>query len=197
MPRRTGSLVVLACLLAACSPARTEPRQKATPTPTATPAPSPTPRVSSTPIPPVLYFNLTEEDALLYLNALTRRIEEARHDGDLGALEDLYMPDSPARKQAAAVIIRNFRRRLVDRTHTEVVSTRVLSVSSPLAVFRQVRLIEPCLYTYANQYDVTPDDRIVRQVVRVYMADENLNWKIQREVILSEEPTGERVQACP
>jgi hypothetical protein len=176
---------------------QSEPRETAIVTSSPEPSQPSTPTPSSRPIPPVLYFNLTEEDALLYLDALTRRIEEARHDGDLGALEDLYMPDSPARKEAASVIIRNFRRRLVDRTHTEVVSTRVLRVSSPLAVFRQVRLIEPCVYTYANQFDVTPDDRILRQVVRVYMADENLNWKIQREVVLSEEPTGERVQACP
>lgn len=191
MTRVLAVILATACLLAACSPGRTEPRQAADPTPSATPRPT------STPVHPVVYFNVTEEDALLYLNALMRRIEQARHDGDLGALEDLFMPDSPARKKASAVIIRNFRRRLVDRTHIEVVSTRVLRTSSQLAVFRQVRLVEPCVYAYASQEDLTPDDRIVRQVVRVYMADENLNWKIDREVLLSEEPTGKRVRSCP
>ncbi|HEX2026066.1 MAG TPA: hypothetical protein VHH92_06695 [Actinomycetota bacterium] len=195
---RTASIVTAAaCLVGGCSSAQSEPRETAVVTSSPQPAQPSTPAPSSTPIPPVLYFNLTEEDALLYLNALMRRIEEARHDGDLGALEDLYMPDSPAREEASAVIIRNFRRRLVDRTHIEAVSTQVLRTSSQLAVFRQVRLVEPCVYTYAHQEDVTADDRIVRQVVRIYMADENLNWKIEREVVLSEEPTGARVRSCP
>jgi hypothetical protein len=191
-PRTLLSIAVaVAGLVAGCAPARTEPRETAI----VTSSPAPTP--SSTPIPPVLYFNLTEEDALLYLAALDRRIEEARHDGDLGALQDLYTPDGPARKEASAEIIRNFRRRFIDRTHVEALSTRVLRIRSQLAVFRQVRLVEPCVYEYGSQRDVTPDDRVVRQVVIRYMADENLNWKIDREVVLSEKPTGRRVQACP
>jgi hypothetical protein len=191
-PRTLLSIAVAAAgLLAGCSSAQSEPRETAV----VTSSPAPTP--SSTPIPPVLYFNLTEADARLYLAALDRRIEEARQDGDLGALEDLYTPDGPARREAAAEIIRNFRRRLVDRTRVEVLSTRVLRIRSQLAVFRQVRLVEPCVYTYGSQYDVTPDDRILRQVVIRHMADENLNWKIDREVVLSEQPTGRRVRACP
>jgi hypothetical protein len=152
---------------------------------------------SSTPIPPVLYFNLTEEDALAYLEALDIRIEEALHRGDLGALHDLYTEDGPAGKRMAARIVRNFQRRVVDRLWYEVVSTRVLRITSQLAVFRQVRLVHPCAFTYGDQYDATPDPRIMRQVVIRTMADENLNWKIDREVVRSEEPTGDRVSPCP
>jgi hypothetical protein len=152
---------------------------------------------TSTPIPPVLYFNLTEEDALQYLEALDVRIEEALHQGDLGALHDLYTEDGPAAKQMAARIVRNYQRRVVDRLRYEVVTTRVLRIEPQLAVFRQVRLVHPCAYTYDDQYDVTPDPRIMRQVVIRSMTDEQLNWKIDREVVRSEEPTGERVSACP
>lgn len=164
------------------SPSRTS-NQEATPT--------------STPIPPVLYFNLTEEDALSYLEALDERIEAALHDGDLGVLHDLFIRDSPARRDISRRIIRNFQRRLVDRTRYEPVTTEVLRVTSQLAVFRQVRLVHPCVYTYYGRHDTTPDPRVTRQVTLRYMADENLNWKIDREVVKSEKPTGEKVTACP
>jgi hypothetical protein len=164
--------------------------------PGATPG-SATATPSSTPIPPVLYFNLTEEDALQYLENLDLRIQEAFHAGDLGALHDLYTSDGPARRQAAARIIGNFRRGLVDRLRYEVLSTRVLRIGSQVAVFRQVRLVHPCLYTYGDSQDVTRDPRVLRQVVTRHMADERLNWRIHREVVRSEEPTGDRVSACP
>jgi hypothetical protein len=159
-------------------------------------ASSPAPVPSSTPVNPVLYFNLTEEDALAYLEQLDQRIEEALHDGDLGALQDLYVTGSPAARRMAGRIIRNFRQGLVDRLEYEVLDTRVLRISSQLAVFRQVRLAVPCVYTFAGHQDVTPDPRVMRQVVVRYMADERLNWRIEREVVRSEEPTGENA-SCP
>jgi hypothetical protein len=161
------------------------------------PIPSPTPAPSSTPISPVLYFNLTEEDALAYLEALDERIEDALHRGDLGVLHDLYTWDGPARRLAAARIIRNFRRNEVDRLRYEVLRTEVLRITSQLAVFRQVRLVHPCVYTYRHLDDVTPDPRILRQVVIRYMADENLNWKIDREIVRSEVSIGRTITACP
>jgi hypothetical protein len=184
-------VVVGLLLVPACAPADGE-------TPAAGPAtPPPPPSPSSTPIPPVLYFNLTEEDALEYLEALDLRIEEALHDGDLGALHDLYTSEGPAGRGAAARIIRNFRRRVVDRLRYEALSTRVLKIRSQLAVFRQVREVHPCVYRYGDRSDVTPDHRIVREVVIRYMAGENLNWKIDREVVVRREPTGRRVTRCP
>jgi hypothetical protein len=165
--------------------------------PTTSPSPSLAASPSSTPIPPVLYFNLTEDDALAYLEALDERIEDALHDGELGALNDLYTADGPARPDVTARIVRTFRRGLVDRTRHEVTDTKVVRIRSQLAVFRQTRLVHPCVYTYANRFDVTPDPRVLRQVVVRYMADENLNWKIDREVIVSERPTGQKVIVCP
>jgi hypothetical protein len=192
MVGRWWILVVAALLVVpACASADGE-------TPEAGPAtPPPPPSPSSTPIPPVLYFNLTEEDALDYLEALDLRIEEALHAGDLGALHDLYTSEGPAGRGAAARIIRNFRRRVVDRLRYEALSTRVLKIRSQLAVFRQVREVHPCVYKYGDRSDVTPDHRIVREVVIRYMADENLNWKIDREVVISQEATGRRVARCP
>jgi hypothetical protein len=180
-------------LLVGCASSGPEESGRATPGPTSGPASTPT----STPIPPVLYFNLTEEDALSYLEALDERIEQALHDGDLGALQDLFVGDGPARKEISRRIIRSFQRRLVDRTRYEPVSTKVLRVTSQLAVFRQVRLVYPCVYTYDGRYDVTPDHRVMRQVVIRWMADEQLNWRIERELVRSEKPTGEKVTACP
>jgi hypothetical protein len=159
-------------------------------------ASSPAPVPSSTPVHPVLYFNLTEDDALAYLGELDRRIEEALHDGDLGALQDLYVTESLAARRMAGRIIRNFRQGLVDRLRYEVLDTRVLMISSQLAVFRQVRLAVPCVYTFAGHKDATPDPRVMRQVVIRYMADERLNWRIEREVVRSAEPTGENAP-CP
>jgi hypothetical protein len=191
--RRSGVLVLTAWLVAtACASSEGEGSGGGPAAPTSPSAPP-----SSTPIPPVLYFNLTEEDALQYLENLDERIEEALHDGELGPLHDIYTSDGPARRKAAARIIRNFRRRVVDRLHYEVFDTKVLKIRSQLAVFRQVREVHPCLYTYADRFDVTPDHRILRQVVIRYMADEQLNWKIDREIVRSEVPTGEKVTACP
>jgi hypothetical protein len=183
-------LVVVALLAA---PACATPDDR-TPTATGTTPPA---RPSSTPINPVLYFNLTEEDALAYLEALDLRIERALHEGDLGVLHDLYTADGPAGREASARIISNFRRRVVDRLRYEVLSTRVLTIRSQLAAFRQVREVHPCAYRYGDLTDVTPDRRIARQVVIRYMADENLNWKIDREVVVREEPTGRNVPRCP
>jgi hypothetical protein len=192
MVGRWWILVVAALLVVpACASADGETPEAGPPTPPPPPSPS------STPIPPVLYFNLTEEDALDYLEALDLRIEEALHDGDLGALHDLYTSEGPAGRGAAARIISNFRRRVVDRLRYEALSTRVLKIRSQLAVFRQVREVHPCAYKYGDRSDVTPDHRIVREVVIRYMADENLNWKIDREVVMSQEPTGRRVTRCP
>jgi hypothetical protein len=182
-------------LLASCSSAGSEEADRPARTPS--PASSPEASPSSTPIPPVLYFNLTEEDALSYLEALDQRIEDALHDGDLGALHDLFIRGSPARRDISRRIIRNFQHRLVDRTRYEPVTTEVLRVTSQLAVFRQVRLVHPCVYTYYGRHDTTPDARVTRQVTLRYMADENLNWKIEREVVKSENPTGQKVTACP
>ena len=194
--RRSRVLVLAACVVAtACASSPDEGTGGGSATPTPSPSPSATP--SSTPIPPVLYFNLTEEDALLYLENLDERIEEAFHGGDLGALHDLYTSDGAAGRKAAARIIRDFRRRVVDRRHYEVLHTRVLKIRSQLAVFRQVREVHPCVYTYGDRFDVTPDHRILRQLVIRYMADERLNWKIHREVVLREEPTGQRIPRCP
>jgi hypothetical protein len=160
---------------------------------------TPTPEASAdhSVLPPVLYFNLTEEDALTYLEELDHRIQEAIHHGDLGALHDIYTHDGPAGLEAADTIIRQFRRGLVDSTDIEVVSTEVLRITSQLAVFRQVRLVRPCVYTFGAQQDVTPDHRVMRQTVIRHMADERLNWRIHREVIERSVPTGERVTACP
>jgi hypothetical protein len=191
--RRLGILLVGGALAAAsCSAERAPSAGPPTPTPSRVPA---TPL--STPIPPVLYFNLTEEDALRYLEALDDRIEEALHEGDLGALHDLYTDDGPAGKRMAERIVRNYRRRVVDRLRYEVVSTRVLRIGPQVAVFRQVRMVHPCAFTYDDQHDVTPDSRIMRQVVVRTMADERLNWKIEREMVRSQEPTGDRVSPCP
>ncbi|HZB04372.1 MAG TPA: hypothetical protein VE737_08635, partial [Actinomycetota bacterium] len=193
VPRYWLVIPLAAAYLAGCASSGPEKSGRATPGPTSSPASTPT----STPIPPVLYFNLTEEDALSYLEALDERIEEALHDGDLGALHDLFIGDGPARREIARRIIRTFQRRLVDRTRYEPVSTKVLRITSQLAVFRQVRLVYPCVYTYDDWYDVTPDDRVMRQVVIRRMADEQLNWRIEREVVRSEKPIGEKVTACP
>jgi hypothetical protein len=190
--RRWWVFVVAALLVVpACGPADGETREAGPATPSRAHSPS------STPIPPVLYFNLTEEDALEYLEALDLRIEDALHGGDLGALHDLYTSEGPARRSAAARIIRNFRRRVVDRLRYEALSTRVMKISSQLAVFRQVREVHPCAYRYGDRSDVTPEHPIVREVVIRYMADENLNWKIDREVVVRREPTGRMVTRCP
>jgi hypothetical protein len=162
-----------------------------------TSAPTPRPSVTLSAEHPVLHFNLTEEDALTYLEELDRRSLEALHDGDLGALRDLYTTDGPARREIAGTIIRQFRKGLVDSTDIEVMDTQVLRITSQLAVFRQVRLVRPCVYTAGTLYDVTPDHRVLRQVMIRYMADERLNWRIHREVIERSVPTGEKVTACP
>jgi hypothetical protein len=192
MRPRTSFLVafLVSVLAAACTTSAAD--DGGTPGEASSPAPVP----SSTPVHPVLYFNLTEDDALAYLEELDRRIEEALHDGDLGALQDLFVTGSPAALRMAGRIIRNFRQGLVDRLRYEVLDTRVLRISSQLAVFRQVRLAVPCVYTFAGHKDVTPDPRVMRQVVIRNMADEGLNWRIEREVVRSEEPTGENA-SCP
>jgi hypothetical protein len=157
------------------------------------PSPSPTGSVQH----PVVYFDLSEEDALGYLANLDERALEALHDGSLGSLHDIYTSDGPARREAAATIVREFERGWVDRTEIEVLETEVLRIGPQMAVFRQVRLLYPCVWTYDDRVDVTPDDRVVRQVLIRYMADEYLNWRLHRDVIRREEPTGERVGACP
>jgi hypothetical protein len=86
---------------------------------------------------------------------------------------------------------------VVDRLRYETRSTRVLRIRSQLAVFRQVREVHPCVYVYADRSDVTSDPRIVREVVIRHMAGENLNWKIDREVVVRKMPTGRRVTRCP
>jgi hypothetical protein len=185
----TSSLGVAAvCLLAACS---------AEAVPTARPS-SPSPSPTSTPVAPTLYFNLNdEEEALDYLSDIEGRADEALHRGDLGALHDIYTSDGPARDTAARRIIRNFDHGRVDRTRHRVVKTRVLTVRSQVATFRQVRLVLPCVFSYDANEDVTPDPRVIRQVVMVRMVAENLNWKIDREVVLRQEATGAKVTTCP
>jgi hypothetical protein len=162
-----------------------------------TSAPTPRPSVTLSADHPVQYFNLSEEDALAYLEQLERRALEALHGGDLGAVHDIYTSDGPAGAEAAATIVRQFRRRLVDSTDIEVLDTEVLSITSQLAVFREVRVVRPCVYTLGTLRDVTPDNRVLRQVVIRHMADERLNWRIHRDVIQQSVPTGERVTACP
>lgn len=185
----TCSLGVAAvCLLAACS---------AEAVPTARPS-SPSPSPTTTPVHPTLYFNLNdEEEALDYLTEIEDRAVDALHRGDLGALHDIYTSEGPARDAAAQRIIRNFDHGLVDRTRHRAVKTRVLTVRSQVATFRQVRLVLPCVFSYAANEDVTPDPRVIRQVVMVRMVAENLNWKIDREVVLRQETTGAKVTACP
>lgn len=162
-----------------------------------TPEPIPSPSAPLSADHPVQYFNLSEEDALSYLSSLNHRALEALHDGDLDALHDIYTSDGPAGRKAAATIMREFRQRLVDRTEFEVISTQVLKIRSQMAVFRQVRLVYPCVWTYDDRHDVTPDDRVVRQVLIRYMADERLNWRLHRDIVRAEKPTGDRVTACP
>jgi hypothetical protein len=185
----TSSLGVAAvCLLTACS---------AEAGPTARPS-SPSPSPTTTPVHPTLYFNLNdEEEALDYLTEIEDRAVDALQRGDLGALHDVYTSDGPARDAAAQRIIRNFDHGLVDRTRHRAVKTRVLTVRSQVATFRQVRLVLPCVFSYGANEDVTTDPRVIRQVVMVRMVAENLNWKIDREVVLRQETTGAKVTACP
>ena len=176
------------CVLAACS---------AEAVPGARPS-SPSPSSTSTPVAPTLYFNLDDdEEALDYLSDIEGRAVEALHRGDLGALHDIYTSDGPARDMAARRIIRNFDHGLVDRTRHRAVKTRVLKVSSQVATFRQVRLVLPCVYSYDANEDVTPDPRVIRQVMMVWMVSEGLNWKIDREVVVRQEATGAKVTSCP
>lgn len=185
----TGPLGVAAvCLLAACS---------AEAVPTARPS-SPSPSPTTTPVHPTLYFNLDDdEEALDYLTDIEDRAVDALQQGDLGALHDIYTSDGPARDAAARRIIRNFDHGLVDRTRHRAVKTRVLTVRSQVATFRQVRLVLPCVFSYDANEDVTPDPRVIRQVVMVRMVAENLNWRIDREVVLRREATGAKVTTCP
>jgi hypothetical protein len=160
--------------------------------------PSPSPSSTTTPVAPTLYFNLNdEEEALDYLSDIEGRADEALHRGDLGALHDIYTADGPAREPAARRIVRNFERGLVDRTRHRAVRTEVLAVRSQVAVFRQVRLVLPCVFSYDTNEDVTPDPRVIRQVVVVRMVAENLNWKLDRVEVVRGEPTGRTVTACP
>lgn len=196
---RIAGLVALSAFTLAACVGTDDGGEGAAPTP---PGRTPSPSVSLGdglgPAPhPVLYFNLSEEDALDYLAGLEERALEALHDGDLGALHDVYTSDGPARRKAAATIVREFRQNLVDRTKIEVIRTKVLKIRSQMAVFRQVRLVYPCIWTYDDRFDVTPDHRVVRQVLIRYMAAERLNWRLHRDVIRREEPTGDRVTACP
>jgi hypothetical protein len=185
----TSSLGVAAvCLLAACS---------AEAVPSARPS-SPSPSPTSTPVAPTLYFNLDdEEEALDYLRDIESRADEALHRGDLGALHDIYTSDGLARDTAARRIIRNFDHGLVDRTRHREVKTRVLTVRSQVATFRQVRLVLPCVFSYDANEDVTPDPRVIRQVVMVRLVAENLNWKLDRVEVVRKEPTGAKVTTCP
>lgn len=99
-------------------------------------------------------------------------------------------------QEIARRILRNFRRGVIDRTRQRALRTTLLEVRSQFAEFRQVRLVSPCLYTYQGHLDVTPNRRVLRQVLLRRMADENLNWKLEREVLLRSEPTGAKA-ACP
>jgi hypothetical protein len=160
--------------------------------------PAETPRAVSTATDhPVLQFNLTEEDALDYLKHLDERAEAALHDGELGSLKDVYISHGPAGRRAAALVIEDFRNGWVNRTRIEARSTEILRIRSDLAVFRQIRLVYPCIYEFDTNLDVTPDSRVLRQVVVRYMALENLNWRLERDVVKSSRPTGDRVKACP
>lgn len=78
-----------------------------------------------------------------------------------------------------------------------MVQTEVVRIRSQMAVFRQVRLVSPCVWTYDDRVDVTPDHRVMRQVLLRYMRDERPNWRLHRDEVLRQEPTGERVTACP
>ena len=193
MPRwiRLAVVAIAAVTVAGCS---SDPDRSLEPTaaPSATPSP---PSGGSVEAPTVL-FNLSEADALDYVEDLIVRAEEALQEGNLGALKDLYTEDGPARREAAAAILRDFRNGWVNDTEIEVERTRIVSIESRLAVFEQVRLVRPCVYDFNNNLVATSDDREMRQAVTVYMADEHLNWRIDREVVRRSEPTGERV-ACP
>ncbi len=160
------------------------------------PQPAPSPSASSGAPHPGTYFNLTEADAVNYIGYLMERSQEAVQAGDLGALQDIYTRDGPARGDVAATIIRDFRNGWINSTEVEVVRSRVRHIDSQLAVIEQVRLVRPCAYGFNSNLDATPDNREMRQTVTVYMADEFLNWRIDREVVRRSEPTGQRVD-CP
>jgi hypothetical protein len=160
------------------------------------PSPSPSPSTSSGAPHPGTYFNLTEEDALNYIGYLMDRAGEAVHAGDLGALQEIYTEDGPARRHVAGTIIRDFQNGWINSTDVEVVRTRVLRITSQLAVFEQVRLVRPCVYDFNTNLEAGRDHHELRQVVTVYMADEFLNWRIDREMVGRSEPTGQRVP-CP
>jgi len=113
------------------------------------------------------------------------------------ALHDIYISDGLARRDAAATIVRQYRRRLVDRTEIEVVQTEVVRIGSQVAVFRQVRRVSPCIWTYDDRGDLTSDLRVIRQVLLRYIREERLNWRLHRDEVLRQEPTGERVTICP
>jgi hypothetical protein len=191
--RRLGWLAALSIFLVTACAGDENTSPGASPSSQPTPSPSPSASIAH----PTEYFNLSEEDALSYLAGLEERALEALHDGNLGALHDIYTSDGPARREAAATIMREFRHGLVDRTEIDVVSTEVLEIHSQLAVFREVRLVYPCVWTYDDRTDVTPDHRVIRQVLIRSMADEYLNWRLDHDEITNEHPTGEKVTVCP
>ena len=188
--RRRLTLLHLVLIAAACTPSVTD---RAEPTPAASPSAAPS---ASLPPNPVLYFNLSEADALDYLAHLQARALEALRGGDLGDMKDVYTRDGAAGRAAAAAVIEDFRNKSVNATEIDVLRTEIVSIGSQLAVFDVVRIVRPCVYDYDTNLSTTEDDRERREVARVYMADEKLNWRLDREVVRRSAPTGERVP-CP
>ena len=183
-----GILTIAIGVMGACTATSDAP--EAGPSPTAAPEPS------HTVLHPDEYFNLSEADALDYLHDLEVRAEDALHEGDLGALLDIYTRDGEAGREASATIVRDYRNAWENATDIEIVSTRILRITSQLAVFRVVQVIRPCVFDVDTHVDATEDPRVLRQVVTRSMADEQLNWRLHRDVIERSEPTGERAD-CP
>ena len=159
------------------------------------PSPSPTPRPSVSLRHPVQNFDLTEEDALTYLGSIDERLQQALHEGSLGPLHDATTRDGDARRVAADTIVRDFRNGWVNRTTIEVERTEIVSLEQHLAVFEQTRLVRPCVYDL-NSLQVVGDDRVVRETVRRYMAEEDIDWRLDHEEVLRSSPTDERTD-CP
>ena len=186
---RWTAAAIVASLCVGCTASSSSP---------ASPTPAPTisdPSMGDAPH-PGSYFNLSEEDALDYIGDLIDRSQEAIRAGDLGVLKDVYTLDGPAGRAAEATIVRDFRNRWINATEVELVRTRILSIDSQLAVFEIVRLVRPCVYDFNTNLDMTEDGRERREVVKVFMADEYLNWRLDREVVMRSAPTGEPAP-CP
>jgi hypothetical protein len=111
-------------------------------------------------------------------------------------MKDIYTRDGAMGRAAASTVARDYRNGWINATETEIVRREIVSIDSQLAVFDMVRIVRPCVHDFNSNLDMTPDDRERREVVRIFMADEFLNWRLDREEISRSVPTGERVD-CP